>query len=511
MLPRPSYATAIAARWQPAERPLQQSRLDQCILLALLLHVWLVLMLGNAPPGAARTGDGVWGALSVRLLGPRNEEGKDGALRSPGGPVGEARQQRYGGSVRREEPRPPEPGAAELGHWSPRPTTHEDSVPEPQPADAPPQTRSLPPLPDRIRPITRPPEALQGMSTPEALNAPPTPALPELPALQPPPSLKALPDQALPVPRPPALLEPVRRPQALDTPEIPPQVPSMPALQLPPTVKSLPDRPAPPTRPSAALEHLQRPELASTPPLQPAPALPPLQPAPRVMALPDSRGTALNRPAPRLEGLKTPEALSAAPTLAPAPDLPPVTLPPTLQSLPEAPSRMRAPAQPSLERARPIETETLQAAPALPPIQLPAAAAAAPTPNPGATGAATSPQAQPLQQPPQLGAGRPAIGSPEAGANLGHDVATPPSAPASAAPLNLNLPLMRSGALSSQGTRGLLPVLPRPPETARSRNETEAAIDKAGRADCRKAYADLGIIAAVPLAAGALSDKGCRW
>ena len=32
-----------------------------------------------------------------------------------------------------------------------------------------------------------------------------------------------------------------------------------------------------------------------------------------------------------------------------------------------------------------------------------------------------------------------------------------------------------------------------------------------GKADCRKAYADMGVAAAAPLLLDALRDKGCRW
>ncbi|HEX2013516.1 MAG TPA: hypothetical protein VJN44_21480, partial [Roseateles sp.] len=47
--------------------PLTDRRLGQCLILALLLHILLVLLLGNTPGGSARPGEGVWGSLSVRL------------------------------------------------------------------------------------------------------------------------------------------------------------------------------------------------------------------------------------------------------------------------------------------------------------------------------------------------------------------------------------------------------------------------------------------------------------
>jgi hypothetical protein len=87
-------------------------------------------------------------------------------------------------------------------------------------------------------------------------------------------------------------------------------------------------------------------------------------------------------------------------------------------------------------------------------------------------------------------------------------VATAPSLPASAPRLNLDLVRPRGGLVSSQGQRGLLPVLPHPPEQP---SKLARDIEKAGKPDCRTAYGSLGLLAVVPLAADALRDKGCRW
>ena len=74
--------------------------------------------------------------------------------------------------------------------------------------------------------------------------------------------------------------------------------------------------------------------------------------------------------------------------------------------------------------------------------------------------------------------------------------------------LNLNLPSARGGELSSMGSRGALQLLPRPPEV---KNKLAEDIEKAARADCRKAYAGNGLLALAPLAVDAARDKGCRW
>jgi hypothetical protein len=103
---------------------------------------------------------------------------------------------------------------------------------------------------------------------------------------------------------------------------------------------------------------------------------------------------------------------------------------------------------------------------------------------------------------------RPAPGSPEAGPRLGHDQATPPSQAASAPRLNLDIARPRGGELSNQSSRGALQLMPRLPEV---KSKLAQDIEKAAKPDCRTAYAGAGLLAAVPLAADALRDKGCKW
>jgi hypothetical protein len=103
---------------------------------------------------------------------------------------------------------------------------------------------------------------------------------------------------------------------------------------------------------------------------------------------------------------------------------------------------------------------------------------------------------------------RASVGSPDAGVRVGHDVATAPSAAASAPlpPLNLSLP-SRSGPTLQRGP-GLLQLLPGVPER---KSKLEKAVDDANREDCRKAHSDKGLLAAGPLVADSLRDKGCKW
>ncbi len=149
------------------------------------------------------------------------------------------------------------------------------------------------------------------------------------------------------------------------------------------------------------------------------------------------------------------------------------------------------------------------------PRRLPDRRAAPDTPSPPAarntantanTADAADTRSPPARTPNPLAT--PGAGAPDAGARVGYDVATPPSLPASAPRLNLDLVRPRGGAISAQGGRGLLQMLPHPPE---AKTKLAEDIEKAARADCRKAHGSLGLAAVVPLVADALSDKGCRW
>lgn len=179
----------------------------QCVLLALLAHIWLVLMLGNTAGGTARPGEGVWGAVNVTLRGPETPSAV--AVPAPPvpavatGPVGQAETPRWGGAVRSQPAPelPPEPGAAQLGNWAPLPASVAAvapmtplplapmPVPVPVPAAAPmPMPMPLPlrmPLPERKlasalgRPAT-PTAVTEALARPPAATAPTLGRLPEL-------------------------------------------------------------------------------------------------------------------------------------------------------------------------------------------------------------------------------------------------------------------------------------------------------------------------------------------
>jgi hypothetical protein len=83
-----------------------------------------------------------------------------------------------------------------------------------------------------------------------------------------------------------------------------------------------------------------------------------------------------------------------------------------------------------------------------------------------------------------------------------------PTPPGGGAPLNLDLHGGGIGPTMGRSRSGLLPMLPAPPE---DKGKLARDIEKAGRADCKDAYAGAGLLAVIPLARDAASGKGCKW
>ncbi len=69
----------------------------------------------------------------------------------------------------------------------------------------------------------------------------------------------------------------------------------------------------------------------------------------------------------------------------------------------------------------------------------------------------------------------------------------------------------REIASESPGSRGLLLVVPTPPDTVKRKQTLAEAIAKAAKPDCRNAYAELGLLAIPPLVASTVGNGGCRW
>jgi len=420
----------------------------------------------------------------------------------------------------------PVPPAAPTAAPTPAPTP--TAPPEPSPAETPAPSPVLA-VPNESEALARSARA-QAITAPEAklhaqaelrahaapVELPPAPAPVATPAAQPepapePPSLRTLqmPDEAGPRPALPARL-PTPRAAALAA----ARAASAPPAPLAPLARSLPALAAlVPPRSTARVEAARPTVAASVAAPQalelPAPTLPgSTLAAPRTAA----RALAIERPAVQAQAVPvpSPERLPAPALEAPARPLRPLN----------AQVQLPAPALPSAAALASPAPLALPEPTALPAAQTPGStlpgAPTSPTTSPTANPATTAPapgtaatpmtRGDPLPQP-QPGQ-RASPGSPDAGPQLGHDVATAPSAPASAppTPLNLNLP-SRSGPLLRQGS-SLIQILPGVPDT---RSKMEKAIDEAKREDCRQAHADKGLLGAAALAADALRGKGCKW
>jgi hypothetical protein len=449
-MPLPAGAQGL-----PVQPPGPQVRatLGQCLLLALLLHVAVVLWLGNAPGGSAQPGEGVGGTLNIRLQGlaepgPRTEP-EALRWREPG-PSGAAPTQRWGGAVRDTPTAGQRPGAAQAGRWQPQEV---------------PAAAASSPVPGRLRPV----QVLERGAQTAAVTAR---VLPPGPALTPAPV--AAPDSAsLSAPHSAPHSAPLPAPMAMPASE-PITVP-MPEMQAEPLAERRAD---PKPAPAPDLAALQVPQALAAALPEPAPlpafeaplrSVPVLQPPAQFVAAPLSAPPPLAQPLPTLP--------------APTSPLPAPLEPPAAAVVAPAP----AAAKPPEPLPVPAPTEAPSAAPA--PEVLPAAAA---VPD------ASAPHRLPL----------PAAGRPDAGSQTGQDVATPPSAPPDLPRLNLDLPRPRGGELSQRAAPGVLPLLPRPPEV---KSKLERELEQAARPDCRTAHGGAGLLAVVPLVADTVRGQGCRW
>ncbi len=450
----------------------------RCLMLAVLLHGLVIAIFGTAPGGNLREGDSLWGAIEVRLggVGPANSPGSSDVPLPYTGPVGRAPEPRWGGEVRSAPPRPsPEPGAAELGTWNPTPAVPlaRDPVPSlPQAAEPAAVAAPLPLLtrPEPMAPERRSEPAAQATTAPPVLEPPPRPA-PE-PAAVPSTAPRLAPSETLEAPvldRPKEALREIARP--LPAPEPPkPAAPPAPQREEAAPTPARPVIAAPPTAPPPAA--IERVPPVPTPPPAPVETLvtPPAAAAPAPLEAP------VRTPAPP-EPVRPPE-----PT--PAPMVRAVTTPDPVAPMP-SPGPTAVESMDSGKRAAP--------------------AAAAPAPR-----NTEAPPAPALRSPAPTvdGPTRPAAGSPDAGARVGNDRATPPSAPASAPTLNLDLPRARGALPSTLGSRGVLNLVPPPPDR---KSKLAEDIEKAGKSDCRTAYSGMGPLAVLPLAIDAARGSGCKW
>lgn len=466
--------------------------LGHCLLLAALLHLWLVALIGTTPGGQAPPGEGLWGSIQIRLSGPGPAD-SPGHARAPlpaTGPAGRTPEPRYGGSVRDAEPRPsPEPGAAQLGVWNARRTPAAAGRPA---APAGPPDGSATPAPPapvltRSEPLApaRRDEPAAVPATPTTQSEPrPAPAAQTAPSTAP----RLAPVDTVEAPvleRPSVTRRDIAGPAVEPTPLPHPQPAPAPQREGP-MVSAMPP-PPPAAAPNAAAAADNAAPNAAPPVVPPVTTLQPPQtapatvPQPPVTLPPAPEPAAATRPAEPVEALRAVEPPAPVPVAA---EPEPLVRPPE----PVAPPVRREPPQPA--PLTPIDVAPLPSAPApaltLPPVRAPLAPALpAPAPEPARGGS----------------------GQPDAGARVGPDRATAPSAAASAPRLNLELPAARA-ALPGLATPRLLNLVPPPPERKSALSE---GIEKSARPDCRQAYSSMGALAAVPLALDALRGSGCRW
>jgi hypothetical protein len=474
--------TAVALRRPPPDA----RQLQRCLLLAVLLHVWLVLMFGNAT-GTAAPGEGVWGSLTVKLLG---RSGGD-----PGAPPGE------------EASRSTAPaGAAQLGRQNPHDVPPEAARSD-EPSPAPPSTATLE-LPEGFRPIERQDLGMPPPTTPSPLPTPDLPSAaigrlearldavaPLSPAASlrsPSPTTEALP-RAADLPAPVSRLEaapapsPVALPRPADLRAAPPQAALAPSAELPAPVQRL-------EAPATAVTAATLPRAAD---LRAAPTaantLPTAADLPaavqRLEAQADAAAATPTAPLPRPSELRT-----ASPAAA--------TALPGTQDLPASISRLES--ADAASGVAPLQ----RAADARGSVTAPGASALSELAGnvPGEVSAPAGPaRGDPNASP--YAAPKASAGSPDAGPRLGPNLPSPPTAAASAprAPLNLSLP---RGDMTSRRSPGLIDLIPPPPER---KSKLEQAVEEATNKDCRKAYSGAGILAVVPLAVDAVRGKGCKW
>ncbi len=408
-----------------------RARMRQCITLAVLLHLWLVVVFGTAPGGSAEPGEGAWGALSVRLQGPANAGSPAAAAPVDAGPVGEAKQQRAGGTVRPQSSQALEQaGAEKAGQWKAVESPNEPLL-----------TDSTTPV---VSPVTNGALSKETPGTPgEAVPALPSAALDQVQPM----STARLSDAPATRPEAPRAA-PLAKPTAAPSTEVPSlAVPSLDGVK-PMSTATLSAAGTPSPAPAKSAEKLTR-----------------LAPA-----APHSDLNQLN--APSLDGVKpmrtaTLDAASAS-------------------SAAEALRLEKAATMSKLDAGK-TAAQDIGAAP-----KVDVAAPVAGSPSPGQS------------QRPAVASG----GSPNAGAQRGHDVATAPSGAASKAPLNLSLP-SRGPLVRAGSGNGMLAVVPKPPDT--KDDAMQKAIKKGEKGDCRNAYAGAGLLAPAAAVVDAVAGKGCTF
>jgi hypothetical protein len=457
---------------------LDEPTLARFVLLSLLLHIWLVLLFGTTTGGGARSELAPGDIFDVRLR-PRIDESGASLRWTPGTSAatpGSALLPRDRSAGR------PAPRAAPVTKPAPEtPPPTEGAIERPQPAATPepavsePTESTLPPAEPAAAPPAAEPLQRFNPDAQEMVDKPYVPA--PVPA---------------PTPPPPAPVDLVPAPTPV-TPEAARAPAERPAAVTPPAVEreTAPDREAIPAPARSETPMPQRSELPAEPvpriDAPPAPPAPPT-PAPPLLAPPVPSSAVEHDAQPPLEKL-TPRA----PTIEPATPSESIANPPARETVPApapATPAVTEPVVPREQRSAPSSVPATPLAPAVPSAQ----------PQRG--------ESVPGVPPPRLRFNEPA---PDEDMFKPRRDLAPPGEPGSAPKLDLDDAKKRAAreiVREGPGSRGLLSVVPPPPD----RESKEArALAKAAKPDCRTAYADMGLLAAVPLVASAIGNTGCRW
>jgi hypothetical protein len=486
-------------------RVVAEPSLAQCVLLSLLLHIFLVLLVGTAERGGGRYGDGraqdIDAALApfmpdsgYRVSMPRRPE--TGEPTSGSTPAAAA---------------PVRPSATPSRRETAPASAAEPVPPTPQPAESSPLQETAPNVDSLPRLDRGAAEIVDKAIEEPRLQELPLETIPRVdlevprnvePGPAPAPSIVIPRETPAPAPRPaarpsPPAVEPEKAP-VIETPapaiEAPVAAPLKTEPEVPPSpepeVKTAPVAPAPVVAPPS-------PVVAPTAPVITPPVVaPPLEAAPAPRAV-------------ETQPRSAPEAIAPAPAEAPPALAPPVT-PPPVPATP-APRAERSTPRPLEPASTPAPAPAPQElAPATPRSVAPEAAPRSREVLPPQPSIAPSPEAPAAQGAPRL-----KFGAPEDADEIFKPRASPPTGvvppPGQAPRLNLDTANKERAGPDigrSSARKGILNLDPPPAEPV---SKLGKAIQKASQPDCRDAYAAMGLLAVPFLLKDTVTDTGCRW
>ncbi len=466
-----------------AERP----PLFQFVILSMLLHLLLIVLIGDANRSAARRGDGFWGSLDVSLRGLAPDPGMGSRLApgvdtSPRGAVTARPPQGASDAptAGRSEPRV-------LEHPTPEQSNDIHRVPaEPLPPAQ--EAESIPAAPsfEVVPPMN--------LTAPQEIDKPLSPS--PMPLLKVEPQPRPAAERASPVkPFTPPPLERMAPPKIER--ELAPRVETFP--------REVPIAPAPLDR--IAPRQAER-DLA--PPVVVTPRERPMTPANIESVAPQRIERELAPPievAPREQPI-APEALER---IAPARierelTTPPAVAPPVAPAMP-APIERIAPTQRSPELAAPVAVpRSVEPATILPGVEREAAPRAPASSRDAPKEAPAAVASPPGASPPRL-----RFGAPQPDEDIfkpRRDVVVPSTEPGGAPRIDREALHARVREIERETTpsRALVEV-----ELPQLERKIANSFDKAAKPDCRTAYAGLGLLAIPALLASAIADGGCKW